>query len=190
MATAMQGVPSQSGKREENKSRCSFSLSVEITINTVSPLPSPSLWSPPAFLMMIEGVMQSAFTICSLSSGINPETEVTINHSDEEFHRCGIEISSPAFSRSWMEKEKEDLVWDLFGTHHWNPHDIPELFTRTVLSKGYRRLDCLKHRRAWTEILSNAVKELRMWVFLTVKELEHRQHRSFNIRHSKMSKWF
>lgn len=190
MATAMQGVPLQSIKREENESRCSFLLSVEITVNIISPLPSPSLWSPLAFLMMIEGVLQSAFTICSLSSGINPETEVTINHSDEEFHRWGIEISSPAFSRTWMEKEEEDLVWGLFGAHHWNPHAITELYTRAVLSKGYRRLDCLKLRRAWTETLSNAAKGLRMWVLLTAKGLEHRQHRNFNIRHSKMIKWF
>lgn len=82
MATAMQGVPSQSIKREENESRCSFLLSVESTINIVSPPPLPSLWSPPAFLMMIEGEIQSAFAIYPLSSGINPETEVTINHSD------------------------------------------------------------------------------------------------------------
>lgn len=82
MATAMQGVPSQSLKREENESRCYFLLSVEITINIVSPLPPPSFWSPPAFLMMIEGEIQSAFAICPLSSGINPESEVTINNSD------------------------------------------------------------------------------------------------------------
>lgn len=33
----------------------------------------------------------------------------------EAFHRCGIEISSPAFSRTWLEKAKEDLIWGLFG---------------------------------------------------------------------------
>lgn len=71
-----------------------------------------------------------------------------------------------------------------------NPNNITELYTRTVLSKGYGRLDCPKHRRAWTEILSNAVKELMMWVLTIAKGLEHCQHRSFNIRHSKIIKWF
>ena len=103
-------VPSQREKRTGNGCRGSFLFSLKITVNIASSPSCPSSQLPPGLL---DGERRSnTKCICSLSSwlwdvprGRDPHQSPFIEARIEEFHGCGFEISSPAFSRAALSRE-------------------------------------------------------------------------------------